>query len=82
MVNFNRPRVFSPEELEIIERAYEAAWTEITAQNPGRDTSKDEELRFGLRKRLLATARKDISDVDRLRDNVLRELPKYWLQDG
>jgi hypothetical protein len=82
MVNFNRPRVFSPHELEIIERAYAAAWTEIAAQNPDRDTSKDEELKFGLRKRLLSTAKKGLSDPDGLRDKVLRGLPKHWLEDG
>jgi len=43
MDSFKRPRVFDPLDLEIIERAYEAAWAEIVLRDPERDSTKDNE---------------------------------------
>jgi predicted metal-dependent RNase len=77
-----RTRIFSPSELQVIELAYEAAWAEIVARNPTRDTSKDEKLRSRLRKRIFVSADRDISDVDEVRDKLVRSLPEHWIEDA
>jgi hypothetical protein len=78
MGSFKRPRVFEPLDLEIIEHAYEAAWAEIVLRDPERDTSKDNERKLSLRKRMFATVSDGIADSDTLRDKVLARTPDYW----
>ena len=74
MGSFKRPRVFDPLDLEIIERAYEAAWAEIVAREPNRDASKDDERKMFLRKRMFVTVCKGMTDTHSLRDKVLASM--------
>ena len=53
MGSFKHPRVFDPLDLEIIDRVYEAAWAQIEARDPKRDTSKDCDRQEVLRKLVL-----------------------------
>jgi hypothetical protein len=77
MGSFQR-NAFNPSELEIVEQAYEAAWAEIVALHPLRDSSQDEELKRGLRRRIFAAIGFGPSDSDSLRDRVLASMPEYW----
>lgn len=45
-----------PLDLETIDRVYEAAWAQIIARDPFRNTEKDSERQAALRKRLFALA--------------------------
>jgi hypothetical protein len=42
MGSFRRPRVFTPLDLEVLDRVYEAAWEQVKARDLYRDTSKDQ----------------------------------------
>ena len=64
-------RAFDPLDLEIVERAYEAAWTEIENYNPQRDTSKDPEYKQMLRRALFLAAHERMSDPETLCDEAL-----------
>jgi hypothetical protein len=77
-----RTRIFKPGELQVIERAFEAAWAEIVRKNPDRDVEKDEKLRSRLRKRIFASVGRDISDVDKVRDRLMKSLPERWIEDA
>ncbi len=77
-----RTRIFTPSELQVIERAYEGAWAEIVGKNPGRDTEEDEKLRSRLRKQIFASVGRDISDVDKVRDRLIRRLLERWIEDA
>jgi hypothetical protein len=59
-------RAFDPLDLEIIERAYEAAWTKIEKYDPQRDTSKDPEYKQMLRRTLFLVAYERMSDSETL----------------
>jgi hypothetical protein len=52
MSSLIRPRFFLPLDLEIIDWVYQAAWAQIEARDPFRDTTKDGEHKDALRKRL------------------------------
>src|SRR5262245_19751566 len=41
MGSFTHPRVFNPLDLEIMDRVYEAAWAQVEARDPTRDTAND-----------------------------------------
>jgi hypothetical protein len=43
MGSFKRPHAFDPLDLEIIELFDEVAWEQISAHEPSRDTTQDEE---------------------------------------
>jgi hypothetical protein len=67
-------RVFHPLDLETIDRVYEAAWAQIIARDPFRNTEKDGERQAALRKRLFALAGPGSVDFDTLCDNVLASM--------
>ena len=71
-------RVFHPLDLEIIDRVYEAAWAQIVARDPLRNTEKDSERQPALRKRLFALAGPGSVDFDTLCDKVLASMPECW----
>lgn len=76
MAAVKQPRAFDSRDLEIIERAYEAAWAEIVSRDPFRDVTKDEERKMFLRKRMFAAVRKGMTDPDSLRDKALANMPR------
>ena len=71
-------RVFHPLDLETIDRVYEAAWAQIIARDPFRNTAKDSECQEALRKRLFALAGPGSVDFDTLCDKVLASMPECW----
>ena len=79
MGSFKRPRVFHPLDLEIIDHVYEAAWAQISSQDPCRDASKDPERREALRKQIFAVAVTGAVDFDVLLDRVLSSFPETWV---
>jgi hypothetical protein len=76
MGSFKRPHAFDPLDLEIIDLVYEVAWEQISAREPSRDTTEDEERQATLRKRVFALAGDGGVDFDTLLDRVLASLPK------
>ena len=76
MGSFKRPHAFDPLDLEIIDLVYEVAWEQISAREPSRDTTEDEERQATLRKRVFALAGDGGVDFDILLDRVLASLPK------
>ena len=71
-------RVFHPIDLETIDWVFEAAWAQIIARDPFRNTEKDSERQAALRKRLFALAGPGWVDFDTLCDKVLASLPECW----
>ena len=67
---FKHP-VFDPLDLEIIDLVCEAAWAEIQAREPKRDTEEDGKLQEALRKRIFAVAPPGKIDFDSLYERVL-----------
>jgi hypothetical protein len=76
MGSFKHPRVFDPLDLEIIDRVYEAAWAQIEARDPKRDTSKDCDRQKVLRKLVFACACSGRVDFDRLCESVIASLAR------
>lgn len=72
---FERPHAFDPLDLEIIERAYEVAWTKIEKSHPQRDLNKDQEHKQMLRRCLFFAAYERISDPETLCDEALAAMP-------
>jgi hypothetical protein len=70
-VSLKRPRAFDPLDLEIIDRVYEAAWAQIEAREPHRDTERDGERQQVLRKHIFAVAGMGSVDFDALYERVL-----------
>lgn len=63
---------FDALDLEVIERVYEAALTQISAFDPLSDAKHDAEREACLRKQVFALARKRPVDYDTLLHDVLR----------
>ena len=76
MGSFKRPHAFDPLDLEIIDLVYEVAWEQVSAREPARDVSQDEERQARLRKQCFALAGNGGVDFDTLLDRVLASLPK------
>jgi hypothetical protein len=74
MGSFRRPRVFTPLDLEVLDRVYEAAWEQLKARDLYRDTSKDEERKQALRRMLFVLAQP--GEVDVLYDRLLTNIPE------
>jgi hypothetical protein len=74
MGSFKRPRAFDPLDLEIIDRVYEAAWAQIEAREPWRDTERDAEREQGLRKLIFGAANKRPVDFDDLYERTIKAL--------
>ena len=73
-------RAFDPLDLELIERAYDAAWAELAARAPQRDPAKDEERKLALRKCVDVAVQSGEMDVDALRNRALAHMPEYWFR--
>jgi hypothetical protein len=65
------PRAFDPLDLEIIDRVYEAAWAQIEACEPRRDTEQDGDRQQALREHIFAVAGIGSVDFDALHERVL-----------
>jgi hypothetical protein len=79
MGSIKQSGVSDPLDLEIIEQAYEAAWTAIALREPFRDTGQDNERKVFLRKRTLAVMRSGVTDPAALADKVLASMPGLWI---
>jgi hypothetical protein len=62
---------FSPLDLEIIDRVYEAAWAHVLARSPGLTSEEEPERKENLRKRLFALTHPGRVDFDILYDLVV-----------
>jgi hypothetical protein len=75
---YDRPRVFDPLDLEIIDRVYETAWARIEALEPIRDRESDGERKEKLRKLVFDYAHTSKLgghvDFDELSELVLEDL--------
>jgi len=67
----SRSRAFDPLDLEIIDRVYEAAWAQIEAREPWRDTELDGQRQQALRKHIFAVAGIGSVDFDALYERAL-----------
>jgi hypothetical protein len=67
---------FNPSELDVIDRVYRAAWPQVLAHLPERDTDKNNERRLALSKRLFILAGGGPVEFDKLRDRVLATMPE------
>ena len=76
MGSFKRPHAYDPLDLEIIDLVYEVAWEQVSARKPSQDTTKDQERKASLRKRVFALAGNGGTDFDTLLDRVLASLPE------
>jgi hypothetical protein len=69
-------RELDPLDTEIVERAFEAAWTALKASNQALEFESDAELEAALRRELIELARlNEAGDAETLRDIVLASLP-------
>jgi hypothetical protein len=71
MGSYRHLRVFDPLDLQIIDLVYEAAWAQLEARDPYRDTGKDHELQELFRKEVFAVAIPGEVEFDAMLDNVL-----------
>jgi hypothetical protein len=78
MGSFKHPRFFDPVDLKIIDLVYEAAWAQLEARDPERDTTKDDERRESLRKKVFAVAIPGEVEFDALLDRVILIIPRIW----
>jgi hypothetical protein len=78
MGSFKRPRVFTPLDLEVLDRVFEAAWEHVKSRDLFRDTSKDEERKQTLRRLLFVLAQPGKVDFDLLYDRLLTNIPEPW----
>jgi hypothetical protein len=64
---------FQPEELDIIEQAFEQTWAMLAA-DPSRDRTNDDELKALVRKKLMMIAAAGLLDAELMRKMVLGSL--------
>ena len=68
---------FDPLDVEILEKAFDAAWSAVKENDPPIDFDSDEGLEAILRRELIEIARfNDVSDPETLRDILLERLPQ------
>jgi hypothetical protein len=75
--SFKPPKgCFDPLDLEIMERAFAAAWTTIQAHCVAHNPARDDQLRTELGEKLIALAKiHGVSDEETLRGQLLGALP-------
>jgi len=78
MGSLRRNRAFDPLDLEIIDRAYEAAWAQVEA-DIFRDIAKDDERKTALRQWVFILAGSHPVDFDTLSDKLATIIPKPWI---
>ena len=63
---------FDAATLRLLEDLYESTWVIVEAQHPFRDTTKDNDLRHQLRRKLFILAENsDLTDLDALQRSAL-----------
>ena len=63
---------FDAATLKLLEEIYELTWVIVEAQHPSRDTTKDNDLRLQLRRKLFYLAGNcDLTDLDALQKSAL-----------
>jgi hypothetical protein len=72
------PHAFDLLDLEIIERVYEAAWTQLQARRPFRNTQTDDERKQTLRKQVMNYAAQGNVEFDALYEKVVANMPDPW----
>jgi hypothetical protein len=65
--------IFSPEQLQTIEAAFEATWALISS-DPFRDPNNDERSKMAIRKKLISVASSGVFDVDLMRKIALSSM--------
>src|SRR5262245_55579260 len=75
-------QVFTPLDLEIIDRVYEAAWAQVEARQFFRDHEKDGERQDALRKFIMDLTGTSKLDFDTLYERVVTTLPEPWTLFG
>ena len=78
MSAFRRNRVFGPQDLNIIDRVYKAAWARVEA-DVLRDTSKDDERKKALCQWVFVLAGNDPVDFETLSEKLATIIPKPWV---
>jgi hypothetical protein len=76
MVSFKHPLAFDPLDLEIIDHVFEAAWAQVEASRPFRNSDTDAERREALRKYVMDCATEDKIDFDALYERVVAHMPE------
>ena len=71
-------RVFDPLDLEIIDHVFEAVWARVEANDPERDSDRDDERKEALRKWVFAVAEGHPVDFDTLFERVVMSTPRPW----
>jgi hypothetical protein len=78
MVSFKHPLAFDPLDLEIIDHVFEAAWAQVEASRPFRNSDTDAERREALRKYVMDCATEDKIDFDALYERVVvAHMPEF-----
>ena len=77
MVSFKHSHAFDPLDLEIIDHVFEAAWAQIEARRPFRNSEGDAERRETLRKYVMNCASEDKIDFDALYERVVAHMPEF-----
>jgi hypothetical protein len=75
---FRRPRAFTPLDLEVLDRVFEAAWERVKARDLFRDTNKDEARKQALRRLLFVLAQPGKVDFDVVYDRLMTNIPEPW----
>jgi hypothetical protein len=78
MRSFRRDRLFDRLDLEIIGRAYEAAWARVET-DIFRDIAKDDERKTALRQWTFILAGSHPVDFDTLYEKLESVIPKPWI---
>ncbi len=73
--------VFQPEDLDILDQAFEQTWAMVAEEHPSRDHSKDENLKTSIRQKLLTIASAGIVDIELMRKMTLAAL-RTWPSDN
>jgi hypothetical protein len=77
MGSFRSPRAFDSQDLETIQRVYEAAWAQFALREPSRDPVRDAEPQAFLRRRVFTFASSCPVDFDMLFDKVIKSIPDH-----
>jgi hypothetical protein len=79
---FQHPRVFTPHDLEIIDRVHEATWAQVEARQFFRNHEKHDEHQDALRKFIMDLTGTGRIDFDTLYARVLTSMPEPWTTFG
>ena len=75
MASFNPPRSsFQPDEIQLLQQAFDATWAELATHLPSRNGKTDHELRTAISERLCDLAAMGITDPERLKTLTIASL--------